>query len=327
MVKNFVLVPEDIFQSAVAHKNAPSHAPKHARRKHKKSKKLYDPLKVNPKYDVSTQNALYNQNLVSYLKHKKANENRPVPIKMESHPEHFDDTIYVRNQGSILATKDESDIESEASDYSSAASTIDLADFLNPEAAEDMEEEHARRVERRNRRVPLQPPIRVPRPNRRANVTERKKRIEKMAQYIFNIMKNSKNSAKIYRVTDDARILRPDRRGPLAGSKKNDAIFILKQWLGDDPNPYIPAGYESFKRNLRGTEIENLINEGIVQLGGGWVLSSSVKLPKLAGRRVKKAKKRLQKKKRSVARSRTKRSTNRKPKTVRTKLQWPRRKR
>jgi len=304
------MVPEDEFRSQFSRKKSSSPKSKSSRKVvYKQSQLPSTSFLKNRGMDLSTRNQLFNQNLVANLKHKRSAGKRPIPLKLSSMP---DDFAYISNDSFLQSRDDDLDSIPEQPAYN-------IHDDDEPFDFDD------RHVDMRRRgRIPARgsldaptrgaadTPVRAPR--LRISLDERRKEINKAANAIFKQMLKTPD---IYRVTKDARILRPNRRGPFERSRPNDVVMILRALLGDDIGGYIPAGYEKFLKDLRGSPIEDLINHHKRVLlarhrivGGGWVavkpLKNSVPYKKVV--------------------KRTKRSTNRKPKTVRHKLQWPRRK-
>ena len=308
------MVPEDEFRSQFSRKKSSSPKSKSSRKVvYKQSQLPSTSFLKNRGMDLSTRNQLFNQNLVANLKHKRSAGKRPIPLKLSSMP---DDFAYISND-SFLQSRDD---EMESIPEEAAYKTHNVDEDDEPIVLDDRHVDMRRRGRFPVRVGSLEAPDRgaadTPRrpPRLRISLDERRKDINKAANTIFRQMLKTPD---IYRVTKDGRILRPNRRGPFERSRPNDVVMILRSLLGDDIGGYIPAGYEKFLKDLRGTEIENLLNHHKRVLlarhrivGGGWVpvkpLKTFVPYKKVV--------------------KRTKRSTNRKPKTVRHKLQWPRRK-
>lgn len=320
MSKNFILVPENMFKSQFPNKENFKLDDRFVTKERGRKKKIkvnsnVDSILDNKKMDLSTRNALYNQNLVANMKHNQQVHNQAVPIKMESHPELYDDHIYVRRQD-VLPSQDE--------EITNIPYSGDPYDDI------ELDDRHVTMTrgsgKSRKRASSSSPP-----PKRNKSLSERKKRFHKAAFDIFKLMLKQPD---IYRITKDGRILKPSRKGIIDSSKPGDALKIVRELLGDHIGGYIPAGYERFKKDLMSTELAGLIRSERARIfaefnltGSGWLVSRSLNNKKLSSlTKVDKRKKGFKKNKKIIPkRIRLSKESIKYENEIEKVLKWPRR--
>ena len=318
MVRKSVLVPEEFYHLFMEIMGNESDLLPLA-----ETKMSMDKLMRSNKIDSTAKKELYNQYLQSYLKHKKAVEEKPVRVELVDDFHFAPSGIYPATHGSLPQRtptpppplrrrrpkapkrhRSPSTVSLHSWSFGAPGGPPVLGGVTPPVLSE--EERPGPSVER-----PIETPKKFMSPQQLEKLRDRAKKdkIKNKEKAARDIYRQLMNKPAYYGVSKKGEIMNPTTKIPMAFSNAHDAEIVIKKMLGIfDPRP-VP-GHNNLEKILkRDPHMSQLIKDAKEMTGGG----------KRRKRKANKSKKSI--KLESKPKKKTQRGKGQKPKTPRKMVQ------